>query len=151
MARAWGLFFVGFVAVFVLDQGIKALFVYEGLRWDGAYFSLILTYNKGVAFSMFASLGPWLKVIQVGLIAGILGYLVQNKTMVQDHHIPLGMLLGAGSSNVLDRFVHGGVVDYVFWHRWFEFAVFNFADVMINIAVAIILIQTLFFPKKQAE
>jgi len=150
MGKAWALFALGFVTVFAVDQAIKALFVYEGVQWNGAYFSLVLTYNKGVAFSMLASLGPWLKVIQVGLIAGILGYLVQNKTMVQDHAIPLGMLLGAGSSNVLDRFVHGGVVDYLFWHRWFEFAVFNLADVMINIAVAIILIQTLFFPKKQA-
>ncbi|DAB32382.1 MAG TPA: signal peptidase II, partial [Sulfurospirillum sp. UBA11407] len=39
-----------------------------------------------------------------------------------------------------DRFIHGGVVDYFYWHRWFEFAVFNFADVMINIAVALILL-----------
>ncbi|MBR6612645.1 MAG: signal peptidase II, partial [Campylobacter sp.] len=35
------------------------------------------------------------------------------------------------------------VVDYIFWHKWFEFAVFNFADIMINLGVAIILLQTL--------
>ncbi|MBE0495785.1 MAG: lipoprotein signal peptidase [Campylobacterales bacterium] len=151
MAKAWVIFGVSFGVIFLLDQWIKGLFIEGGIRWNGEYFSLILTYNKGVAFSMFASLGPWLKVIQVGLIAGILGYLVQNKTMVQDHHVPLGMLLGAGSSNVFDRFVHGGVVDYVFWHRWFEFAVFNFADVMINLSVAIILLQTFVLFKKAPQ
>lgn len=55
----------------------------------------------------------------------------------------LGIILGAGASNVLDRFIHGGVVDYVFWHKWFNFAVFNFADVMINLGVVIILLRLL--------
>ena len=55
----------------------------------------------------------------------------------------LGVILGAGASNVLDRFIHGGVVDYVFWHKWFNFAVFNFADVMINLGVVIILLRLL--------
>ena len=57
--------------------------------------------------------------------------------------IVLGIILGAGASNVLDRFIHGGVVDYVFWHKWFNFAVFNFADVMINLGVVIILLRLL--------
>ena len=45
---------------------------------------------------------------------------------------------------VIDRFIHGGVVDYVFWHKWFEFAVFNFADVMIDFAVVILIIRMMF-------
>ena len=44
-------------------------------------------------------------------------------------------MLGGAFSNIYDRFVHGGVVDMVFWHCGFDFAVFNFADVMIDIAV----------------
>jgi signal peptidase II len=36
--------------------------------------------------------------------------------------------------------LHGGVVDYVFWHCGFDFAVFNFADVMIDVAVVLILL-----------
>jgi signal peptidase II len=43
--------------------------------------------------------------------------------------------VGAGFSNVYDRFIHGGVVDMVYWHCGFDFAVFNFADVMIDLAV----------------
>ena len=49
------------------------------------------------------------------------------------------MLLAGGVSNILDRFVHGGVVDYVYWHCWFDFAIFNLADVLIDIGVVLIL------------
>jgi signal peptidase II len=151
MAKEWLRFALVFCAVFVLDQWIKFLFVEEGLRWSGDYFSLILTYNTGVAFSLLAFLGPWLKVLQGILIAAIFVYLVRNKPVLCAHNVPLAILLGAGSSNLLDRFMHGGVVDYIFWHHWFEFAVFNFADVMINVAVGILLIQLFFFSKQEKK
>jgi signal peptidase II len=53
--------------------------------------------------------------------------------------LPTGILIGAGLSNVYDRFNHGGVVDYIYWHCGFNFAIFNFADVMIDLAVVWIL------------
>jgi lipoprotein signal peptidase len=43
-----------------------------------------------------------------------------------------GVCLGVGSSNLPDLFVHGGVVDYIFWHYGFEFAIFNLADALID-------------------
>ncbi|MBR8464464.1 lipoprotein signal peptidase [Campylobacter sp. faydin G-24] len=141
-------FFIAFIVIFTIDQAIKWLYVAGNGRYDGEFFSLILTYNKGVAFSMFAFLGEWLKFIQVGLIVGILGYLIREKQLLKAHTIAIGTLLGAGSSNIFDRFIHGGVVDYVFWHKWFEFAVFNLADVMIDIAIVIILWQSFMSNRK---
>ena len=74
---------------------------------------------------------------------GIFGYSIGERDMLARFSAELGIILGAGASNVLDRFIHGGVVDYVFWHKWFNFAVFNFADVMINLGVVIILLRLL--------
>ena len=91
---------------------------------------------------MFAFLDEWLKFIQIALILGVFIYLVVEKKLLCSHAIWLGALLGAGSSNITDRFIHGGVVDYVFWHKWFNFAVFNFADVMIDLCVVMILWQS---------
>ncbi|MDP3267130.1 MAG: signal peptidase II [Sulfuricurvum sp.] len=119
-------------AVFMADQAIKNIFV-EGFRYYTNCIDLILVFNKGVAFSMFAFLAESLKWLQLALLAGVLGYtlwLKENRYLV-----PVGIMVGAGLSNVIDRFVHGGVVDYVYWHCGFNFAVFNFADVMIDIAV----------------
>lgn len=130
--------------MFVLDQVIKWGFVLSGYKQGDMIYatdviSLLLVYNKGVAFSMFAFLQEGLKYLQIVLLVGIFFYLWRHKEILRAHCVALGMIFGAGISNILDRFIHGGVVDYIFWHYKFEFAIFNFADVMINIGVALIL------------
>ena len=120
------------VGIFIVDQNIKALFI-DGLRYYTDYIDLILVYNKGVAFSMLSFLDEWLKYIQLVIIAGLLGYIFYIKEYC--YAFPAGLLLGGAFSNIYDRFIHGGVVDMVYWHYGFDFAVFNFADVVIDIAV----------------
>lgn len=141
--RLLGILFFTMAGIFVIDQNIKSLFV-EGLRYYGECIDLILVYNKGVAFSMFAFLDEWLKYIQLFLILGVLGYIIYLKELC--YAFPAGLLLGGAVSNIYDRFVHGGVVDMVYWHCGFDFAVFNFADVVIDIAVVWILVLN-FKPK----
>ena len=143
MLRILGKFFIFFICIMCVDQAIKYLFTHGGLSVKSEWIDLVLTYNRGVAFSMFAFLGEYLKIIQLVLIVGIFGYLIGERAMLARFSTELGIILGAGASNVLDRFIHGGVVDYVFWHKWFNFAVFNFADVMINLGVVIILLRLL--------
>ncbi|QQF52442.1 signal peptidase II [Campylobacter fetus] len=136
-----------FAAIFAVDQIIKWIFL-NGFRYKGEFIDLVLVFNKGVAFSMFEFLGANLKYIQLALIAVLLGYLFGQKELLKSHTAAFGLLLGGGCSNILDRFVHGGVVDYIFWHKWFNFAVFNFADMMIDLAILIILIQSFMHRKK---
>lgn len=119
-------------AIFMVDQALKNIFV-DGYRYYTDYIDLILVFNKGVAFSMFAFLADSLKWLQLALLAGVVGYTLWLKE--NRYLIPVGIMVGAGLSNVADRFIHGGVVDYVYWHYGFNFAVFNFADVMIDVAV----------------
>ena len=130
--------------IFIIDQNIKTLFI-DGYRYYSDYMDLILVYNRGVAFSMFAFLQEWLKYIQLVLVFGVMGYVLYLKQLC--YAFPAGLLLGGAFSNVYDRFIHGGVVDMFYWHAWpypmlgqNGFAVFNFADVMIDIAVVWILI-----------
>jgi len=137
--RAFAVFFLVLVGTFIIDQNIKALFV-EGYYRPGACIDLQLHYNKGVAFSMFAFLGPYLKWIQALLILAILLF-VFMEGYIKRYAFPVGLLVGGALGNVYDRFVHGGVVDYVAWHCGFDFAVFNFADVAIDLGVVWILIM----------
>jgi len=139
MAKTLIIFTLVFLGIFIIDQNLKTIFL-EGFRWYGDYFSLILTYNKGVAFSMLSFLEGNLKYLQIVLLLGIFLYLGFNRDVFKTYSLPAGMLLGAGCSNLYDRFIHGGVVDYFYWHKWFSFAVFNFADVMINFSVLLIFI-----------
>ena len=125
------------VGVFIIDQNIKMLFV-DGFRYYTECIDLILVYNRGVAFSMLSFLDEWLKYIQLIMVIGVLGYIYYLKKLC--YAFPAGLLLGGAFSNIYDRFVHGGVVDMVYWHCGFNFAVFNFADVMIDLAVVWLLV-----------
>lgn len=144
--RVFSIFFLVLLGTFIIDQNIKSLFV-EGYYRAGECIDLVLHYNKGVAFSMFAFLGPYLKWIQATLIVVIL-FVIFKEGYLKRYAIPSGLLVGGALGNVYDRFIHEGVVDYVAWHCGFNFAVFNFADVAIDVAFVIIVIMLYFFPEK---
>lgn len=133
-------FILAAVGTFIIDQGIKELFV-DGYGLEGQCISLELHYNKGVAFSMFAFLGTYLKWIQGTLILGIISYLFTSG-LVKKYSFPLGLLMGGAMGNLYDRFIHNGVVDYIYWHCWFDYPVFNYADIMVVIGVSWIAIST---------
>jgi signal peptidase II len=147
--RAFSVFLLVALGTFIIDQNIKSLFI-EGYYRAGTCIDLELHYNKGVAFSMFAFVGPYLKWIQSLLIVGIL-YYVFSEGYIKRYAFPVGLLIGGALGNVYDRFVHEGVVDYVAWHCGFNFAVFNYADIAIDVAVAWILIMVYFFPEVSEE
>ncbi|WP_294962858.1 signal peptidase II [Sulfurimonas sp.] len=130
--RLSAIMFFTMAGIFIIDQNIKMLFV-DGFRYYTECIDLILVYNKGVAFSMLEFLQEWLKYIQLILVIGIMVYIISMKKVC--FAFPAGLMLGGAFSNIYDRFIHGGVVDMVYWHCGFNFAVFNFADVMIDIAV----------------
>ena len=146
--RAYVIFLLAAIGVFIIDQNIKTLFV-EGYYRQGACIDLVLHYNRGVAFSMFAFLGPYLKWIQALLIGGILIYIFKEGYL-RRYAFPLGLLIGGALGNLYDRFERGAVVDYVAWHCGFDFAVFNFADVMIDLGIAWIVLMIYLSSKKTA-
>ncbi len=159
-----------FALALVLDQGFKLLclelqtsisnqsfesiithlqagYAYAGL-FQSEFIDLRLVLNKGVAFSMFSFLEHFLKYLHLALLILLLIYLFYQKSFLKTHLSCFALMLGAGFSNLFDRFVWDGVVDMFFWHKWFNFAIFNVADVIINLSVAMILINELFLKKK---
>ncbi|RLA75899.1 MAG: lipoprotein signal peptidase [Epsilonproteobacteria bacterium] len=145
--RSFFIFLLSAIGIFIIDQSIKTLFV-EGYYRAGECIDLVLHYNKGVAFSMFAFLGPYLKWIQSLLVAAILFY-VLKEGYLKKYAFPIGLLIGGALGNVYDRFMHEGVVDYIAWHCGFSFAVFNFADIAIDLAVVWMMIVLYFFSEDE--
>jgi len=137
-----------FVSLFFIDQYIKTLFV-NGFYLEGDCISLVLAYNKGVAFSMFAFLAENLKYIQIAIMLSGIIYLLLNKDVFMDYYLPTSLLLAGGVSNIYDRFIYEGVVDYVYWHCGFDFAIFNLADVLIDISIVLILWLSYQIDKKE--
>lgn len=148
LAKILIMFGVG-IGIFGVDQWLKHVFL-QGFSFDSHMITLggnALVYNDGVAFSMFAFLGIYLKYIQSIMLVVLCVFIIYGG-FIERHYVPFGLILGAGVSNVLDRFIHGGVVDYVFWHYGFEFAIFNFADVMIDVGVMLLVWQVWRVPRK---
>ena len=149
MAKSFLILTLSLIGIFIIDQGIKEFFILKAMEvyslpqeelyhrsldvYETSCINMRLIFNYGVAFSMLSFLEEYLKWLQLVLITGVLAYVISLKKLC--YMIPAGILIGAGLSNVYDRFVHGGVVDYIFWHCGFNFAIFNFADVMIDLAV----------------
>ena len=144
------------VGTFIIDQSIKiwAMDTVNGVEYalimEGSCINLELFYNKGVAFSMLAFLGDNLKWVQLVLIVGIIIYIFYEGYLKQ-YAFAIGLIVGGALGNVYDRFIHEGVVDYIAWHCGFDFAVFNYADMMINLGVAIILLMTFLEYRKEKK
>jgi len=147
MMRSLVIFFLVLIGTFIIDQNLKvmAMDAVNGVEYatilKGSCIDLELHYNRGVAFSMLAFLGDNLKWVQLLLIIGILVYVFYDG-YIKQYAFPIGLILGGAFGNLYDRFIHEGVVDYVAWHCGFNFAVFNYADVMIDLGVALILLFT---------
>ncbi len=150
MIRYIAVFLLVVVGTIIIDQNIKMIFVNGGYYLEGSCINLELHYNTGVAFSMFTFLGEYLKWIQLVLIIGIVIFVIYDGYL-KKYAFAIGLIVGGAISNLYDRFIHKGVVDYVAWHCGFDFAVFNYADVMIDLGVAIILIISIYENKFQKE
>ena len=167
--RVWIIFIFVLVGTFMVDQGIKtwavttAYEIHQTLPTNttetaligttlvkGKCIDLELHFNKGVAFSMFAFLGPYMKWLQGTLVLGLF-LIILKENYLQRYAFPAGLLMGGALGNIYDRFHHIGVVDYVAWHCGFHFAVFNYADVMIDLAFVIIIFMVYLFPEKSTR
>lgn len=113
----------------------------------------VLTYNEGAAFSFLANAGGWQKyffattafIVSCGLIYYILRY-----SYTRLSGIALSFVLGGAVGNLIDRLMHGKVTDFIDWYignsHW---PAFNLADSFITTGVILIIIEGIFFAKKE--
>lgn len=109
------------------------------------FLALYRTYNTGVAFSMFSSIGDiGLLAIAIGVILFVL-YLA-SRTGPGNWIARLGfaLIVGGALGNIIDRATYGHVVDYILFHTpvW-SFAVFNLADAFITVGAVAVVIDEL--------
>ena len=123
---------------FAIDQSHKwwMLSVYHikerGRISVAPFLDLVFVLNKGVSYGLFSGLGPWLLIgFSVLTALGLWVWLARAGTGVV-MAISLGLIIGGALANGLDRWLHGGVVDYFSLHAFgFYWYVFNIADAAI--------------------
>lgn len=143
------------LAVLVLDQLTKywilATFVPGETRPILPFFSLILTFNTGAAFSFLADAGGWQRplFIVLALAASIwIVFLLRKYWRNSLFSLALSLILGGALGNVLDRIVAGKVTDFLLvYYEQFYWPAFNIADTAITMGAALLIWDSFRKPK----
>ncbi|MBE7939257.1 MULTISPECIES: signal peptidase II [Ramlibacter] len=136
------------LVVFLADQFTKVLILgfykYGDSTYVAPFLNIVRAHNTGAAFSFLAAASGWQRWVftAIGLAAAVVIVLLLRSHAGQRlFSFSLACIMGGAIGNVLDRLVHGYVVDFiqVHWHGWY-FPSFNVADSGITIgAIGLIL------------
>ena len=118
----------------------------ERLNIIPSLFDLTLAYNPGAAFSFLADQGGWQKFFFLGLALVISAYLA--RAILHDE-FRLSGKIGGALGNVIDRLIHGHVVDFLlfYWKDWY-YPAFNVADSFICVGAVLLVLDGLFHKKE---
>lgn len=112
------------------------------------YITITKTYNKGIAFSMFDSSSPltniFFSIIVFLILLIIINFFIKNfNSFTKSECFAWYMIIGGATANLIDRLLHGHVLDFLIIHYeslYFP-AIFNFADSFISLGVFILILN----------
>jgi signal peptidase II len=114
----------------------------------------VRVHNTGAAFSFLAHAGGWQRWFFVGLGVAAVGFMIY---MLRQHSgqkmfaWAMSLIMGGAIGNVIDRLIHGYVVDFLDFHWSFlspmfpggHFPAFNVADCGITIGAGLLILDEL--------
>ncbi len=138
--------------VVILDQVTKVLVrsafdLHEGSSVIPGFFDLTRVHNTGAAFGMFNGMDFPFKTLMLSLVAtaALLGLAIYGALLPHDQRLArfgLALIVGGAAGNLIDRIRYGYVLDFVdvYWRDW-HFWAFNVADAVINVGVALMILD----------
>lgn len=141
------------LAVILLDQASKIAI----LEWVMApeprtieitgFFNIVLVWNRGASFGLFAGLGESASLILLILAfvisAGLAVWLARAHDRITA--AALGLVIGGALGNAVDRIRFNAVVDFLDVHGWgYHWPAFNVADAAISVGLVLLLWESLF-------
>lgn len=109
-----------------------------------------LAFNTGMAFSKGTGLGPVIALLALLVVIVLIVSAAHLDSLLA--RIAAGMLIGGALGNLLDRmfrgdrFLHGGVVDFIDFQWW---PIFNIADIGVTIGAVLFVLSSLRSPREQ--
>jgi signal peptidase II len=144
--------------VIVLDQITKTLIIgqfslHESVRVT-SFFNIVRAHNTGAAFSFLAGASGWQRwfFVGLGLAASVfIVYMLRKHPEQTLFCFAVSLILGGALGNVIDRLLHGYVVDFLDFHFRFlaplfpqgHFPSFNIADSAITVGAACLILDEL--------
>ena len=139
------------LAVILFDQFTKTLilghFELGDSRLVTSFFNVVRVHNTGAAFSFLAGAAGWQRWFFVGLGAAAALFIVWLLHRHGGQRLfcwALSLVLGGAVGNVIDRLLHGHVVDFIQVHYGGSyFPSFNVADSAITVGATLLILDEL--------
>ena len=135
-------------ALVAIDQFIKLL-VIEHLEPIGSlplidgFIQLNYAENTGAAFGSFSGKTSLLSIFTFAIIVVGIIYLMVKKRKVDVEYVCITLILAGGLGNLVDRVFRGFVVDYI-EPLFIDFAIFNFADILVTCSCIVLVIWLIY-------
>ena len=113
------------MAIIGLDQWSKAWVLsslpeFQPVVVIDGFWNWYRTYNTGAAFSFLSDAGGWQKYFFTALaiaISGLMAWWLRGTARGNwKAAVPYALIIGGAIGNVIDRQVHGHVVDFIQWY-----------------------------------
>ena len=149
--------------IILVDQITKTMIVSAFQLGDShtvtSFFNIVRAHNKGAAFSMLADAAGWQRWFFIGLgmvASGALIWMIRGHASQKLFCFAAAMILGGAVGNVVDRIIHGYVVDFLQFRfdlldplfRGGYFPVFNVADSAITVGAVCLVLDELIRVKR---
>jgi signal peptidase II len=137
--------------ILIADQLTKALILGYFRHGDSmtvtGFFNIVRAHNTGAAFSFLAAASGWQRWLftAIGIVATIfIVWMLRSHAGQRLFSFSLACILGGAVGNVVDRLLHGYVVDFLqfHWRGWY-FPAFNVADSAITIGAVCLVLDEL--------
>jgi signal peptidase II len=135
--------------VLLIDQFTKVLVLGTFHLGDStsitSFFNLVRVHNHGAAFSFLAAAGGWQRwfFTGIGVVAALfMLWMLRSHAGQTLFCLAISLILGGAVGNVIDRLLHGYVVDFLdfFWGHW-HFPAFNIADSAITLGAGLLILD----------
>lgn len=140
---------LGAFAVITLDRITKywaqCCLTSTTLQWPWVA-ELELSFNRGVTFGLFHDQAPlvfWLIIVLVGFLLFCVAFAGAQAWRRHEDVQSYLIILAGGCSNLYDRLVYGGVIDFISLSPQIPFLQFSFniADVAIIVGIMLLVLQ----------
>ena len=138
-------------AIFVADQWTKQWILDNYQHGDAtfvtSFFNIVRAHNPGAAFSFLAGASGWQRwfFVALGAVAAVfIIWMLRRHGGQKMFAWALALILGGALGNVLDRLMHGYVVDFIQVHyAGRAFPSFNIADSAITVGAILLILDEL--------
>ena len=145
---------IGLCALIVVLDRISKLYILNNFQVGEIFGEIpyvanfMYVQNTGAAFSIFSNSTMLLTAVSVLFLFAIILYKIIKKPQHFMENLAVILFFAGGLGNAIDRAMYKFVVDFIDL-KWFDFPVFNIADIAVVAGAVAAILYVIFFDKRE--